>query len=71
VQAFVVLKDPSLAHSETERLLIEHCRQRLIKWSCPRQVEFCRELPKTRVGKIDYKVLVQQYVAAHRTQDKA
>ncbi len=71
VQAFVVLKNPALAHAETERILIEHCREHLIKWSCPRQVEFCRALPKTRIGKIDYKVLVQQHVAAHQTRDKA
>jgi hypothetical protein len=23
-------------------------------------------MPKTRIGKIDYKVLVQQYIAAHQ-----
>lgn len=63
VQAFVVLRDPGLANADTERALIEHCRAQLIKWSCPRQIEFCAELPKTRVGKIDYKVLVQQHVA--------
>jgi long-chain acyl-CoA synthetase len=71
VQAFVVLKDPARAHAETERMLIEHCREHLIKWSCPRGVEFCRELPKTRIGKIDYKVLVQQHEAARQAQDKA
>ena len=66
VQAFVVLKPGARADADTERALIEHCRAQLIKWSCPRQVEFCTELPKTRVGKIDYRLLVQQYVA---TQD--
>ena len=72
VQAFVVLKDPAKANAATERALIEHCRAQLIKWSCPRQIEFCAELPKTRVGKIDYKVLVQQHVArqANRGPDK-
>ncbi|HMB55371.1 MAG TPA: hypothetical protein VKU40_18780, partial [Thermoanaerobaculia bacterium] len=34
-----------------------HCRERLIKWSCPREIEFRRELPKTRVGKVDYRAL--------------
>ena len=65
VQAFVVLKDPARANADTERALIEHCRAQLIKWSCPRAIEFCAELPKTRVGKIDYKVLVQEHIAAH------
>ena len=70
VQAFVVLKDPALAHAGTERILIEHCREHLIKWSCPRQVEFCRQMPKTRIGKIDYRVLVQQHVAARQAGGK-
>ena len=68
VQAFVVLKDPAQANADTERALIEHCRAQLIKWSCPRAIEFCAELPKTRVGKVDYKVLVQQHVARHENQ---
>jgi len=63
VQAFVVLKNPAQANPDTERVLIAHCRTQLIKWSCPRRIEFCAELPKTRVGKIDYKVLVQQHLA--------
>jgi long-chain acyl-CoA synthetase len=63
VQAFVVLKDPALANPQTEKTLIEHCRAQLIKWSCPRAIEFRAELPRTRVGKIDYKVLVQEHVA--------
>ena len=63
VKAFVVLKDPAKANAEMERSLIETCRASLIKWSCPREVEFRRELPKTRVGKVDYKVLVAEEVA--------
>jgi long-chain acyl-CoA synthetase len=63
VKAFVVLKDPAQAGVATEQALIEHCRAQLIKWSCPREVEFRRELPHTRVGKIDYKVLVAEHVA--------
>ncbi len=63
VQAFVVLKDPAQAGADTERILIEHCHAQLIKWSCPRQIEFCAELPKTRVGKIDYKLLVEKHLA--------
>jgi len=69
VQAFVVLKDPSQANADTERALIEHCRAQLIKWSCPRAIEFRAELPKTRVGKIDYKVLVQEHAARHKSEE--
>ncbi len=57
VKAFVVLKDPSQEGAAMQEALIAHCRDNLIKWSCPREIEFRRELPKTRVGKIDYRAL--------------
>jgi long-chain acyl-CoA synthetase len=62
VKAVVVLKDPAQEGDATAQALIAFCRERLIKWSCPREVEFRRELPKTRVGKIDFKVLVAEHV---------
>ena len=66
VKAYVVLRDPAKASPETEKALIAHCRQRLIKWSCPRDVEFRAELPKTRIGKIDYRALVEEHIARHQ-----
>ncbi len=63
VKAVVVLKDPAQESGATAQQLIDFCRQRLIKWSCPREIEFRRELPKTRVGKIDFKVLVAEHAA--------
>jgi long-chain acyl-CoA synthetase len=63
VKAVVVLKDPAQDNEATAQALIEFCRERLIKWSCPREVEFRRELPKTRVGKVDFKVLAAEHVA--------
>ncbi len=63
VRACVVLKDPSKAGAEMEKELIEHCRKDLIKWSCPREIEFRDELPQTLVGKIAYRVLQDEAVA--------
>ena len=57
VKAIVVLADPSQESEAMKQALIAHCHERLIKWSCPREIEFRRELPKTRVGKIDYRAL--------------
>ena len=64
VKAFVVANEPELGEAELADALIAHCRERLIKWSCPREVEFRDELPKTRVGKIDFVALVQQELGA-------
>jgi long-chain acyl-CoA synthetase len=62
VKAVVVLKDAAQESDATAQALIEFCRERLIKWSCPREIEFRRELPKTRVGKVDFKTLMAQHV---------
>jgi long-chain acyl-CoA synthetase len=60
VVACVVLRAGVAADSEVETALIAFCRERLIKWSCPRTVEFRRELPKTRLAKVDYRALARE-----------
>ena len=67
VKAVVVLKDPAQESEPPPGRSSTICRERLIKWSCPREIEFRRELPRTRVGKVDFKVLV----AEHRAPEKA
>ncbi len=67
VMAFVVLHEVTAAGDDTARSLIDYCRQHLLKWSCPRIIEFRPELPKTRVGKIDYRTLRQQYIDQEQT----
>jgi long-chain acyl-CoA synthetase len=63
VKGFVVLKDPSKVCPEMEEELIEHCRKHLIKWSCPREIEFRPNLPITLIGKVAYKELEQEEIA--------
>lgn len=63
VKAYVVLREGAQANRETAMDIIAFCRDRLIKWSCPREVEFRKELPKTRIGKIDYRALVEDHIA--------
>ncbi len=63
VAAYAVLRDPSLEGPEMEKVLIAHCRERLIKWSCPREVAFIDALPLTKVGKVDYRELVRRHAA--------
>ena len=63
VKAIVVLKNAAEAGEATAASIIAHCRERLIKWSCPRDMEFRAELPKTRVGKIDYRALMAEHAA--------
>jgi long-chain acyl-CoA synthetase len=62
VVAVVVPAGTAAQGDELEAELIAHCRARLIKWSCPREIEFRSELPKTRVGKIDFMALTRETI---------
>jgi long-chain acyl-CoA synthetase len=70
VKAYVVLKDSSKESKEMEENLINYCNENLIKWSCPREIEFSKELPKTLVGKIDFKQLENQEIEKLKTAGK-
>jgi long-chain acyl-CoA synthetase len=67
VKAVVVLKDPAQESEATAQALIAFARERLIKWSCPREIAFARALPVTRVGKIDYRALAAEYAPPRAT----
>ena len=71
VKAVVVLKDRAQESTATADALIAHCRERLIKWSCPREVEFRASLPLTRVGKVDYRALLEEHLAKQSRESSA
>jgi long-chain acyl-CoA synthetase len=57
VKAFVVLKENQQA---TEEEIVEHCKKALAAYKVPKRVEFRKELPKTLVGKVLRRVLVEE-----------
>jgi long-chain acyl-CoA synthetase len=57
VKAYVVLKPGETA---TEEEMIEYCRENLAYYKVPKFVEFRDELPKTGVGKMLRRVLVEE-----------
>ena len=64
VKAYVVLMDPAAGTPDLVTRLMQHCRARLSQWSCPREIEIRRELPKSRIGKVDERALVEGAPAA-------
>ncbi len=57
IKAYVVLRDGQTA---TTAEILEHCRKELAKFKVPKKVEFRSELPKTLVGKVLRRVLVEE-----------
>jgi len=60
VKAVVVPRDPASAGPSLADELIGYCQQQIIKWSCPREIEFRTSLPRTRIGKVDFKSLMDE-----------
>ncbi|MBU9672944.1 AMP-binding protein [Planococcus sp. CP5-4] len=60
VKAYIVLKE---GYTVTEEQLDKHCREHLAAFKVPRIYEFRKELPKTAVGKILRRSLVDEEVA--------
>jgi long-chain acyl-CoA synthetase len=70
VKGFVVLNDPAKAGPDMEKALIAHCQEHLIRWSCPREIEFRNDLPCTLVGKIAFNTLEQEEIAKLKAEGK-
>ena len=63
VVAWVVPADVSDNDDVRAQALIAYCREHMLKWSCPREIRFCSSLPRTRIGKIDYRSLQLRFLA--------
>jgi long-chain acyl-CoA synthetase len=57
VKAYVVLKEGETA---TEQEIIDYCKQQLARYKVPGSVEFRSELPKSLVGKVLRRLLVEE-----------
>jgi long-chain acyl-CoA synthetase len=57
VKAFIVLRDGETA---TEEDIIAYCKQELARYKVPKLVEFRQELPKSLIGKVLRRVLMEE-----------
>lgn len=56
-KAFIVLKNGYSPTMAVKNSIKEHCKKHLAKYSLPYEYEFRKSLPKTIIGKIDFKKL--------------
>ena len=69
-KAFIVLKDNSEANDDVKKDIMKYCEKSLAKFSLPYEIEFRDSLPKTLVGKIDYKKLMDEGEEKENTADE-
>ncbi|MEH6942080.1 long-chain-fatty-acid--CoA ligase [Bacillus sp. JJ722] len=66
VKVAIVVKEH---YSLTEKEIVEWCRERLARYKVPKQVEFREQLPKSAVGKILRRALVEENLEQMRHAD--
>lgn len=59
-KAFIVLKDEYKISSKIKRDIKEYCEKNLSKYMIPKEFEFRESLPKTMIGKVDYRSLEKE-----------
>ena len=64
VKAYVVPMPGVEPTEELKQEILDYCAQHIAKYAMPREVEFRKELPKTLVGKVAYRVLEEEANAA-------
>ena len=68
VKAYVVPMPGVEPSEELKKEILDYCAGRIAKYAMPREIEFRKELPKTLVGKVAYRVLEEEANAATAPQ---
>ena len=53
-------KEEKPASEATKEEILAHCRKHIAKYAMPYDIEFRKELPKTLVGKVAYRMLEEE-----------
>ena len=60
VKAYIVLKDGICPDETSKKQIMETLRLHVARYAIPKEIEFRSELPKTLVGKVAYRLLVEE-----------
>ena len=66
VKAFVVPMPGIAPTEELKQEILDYCSGHIARYAMPREIEFRKELPKTLVGKVAYRVLEEEAAALAR-----
>lgn len=61
IKAFAVAEDSIKADDALKAELLEYCKKRIARYSMPYDIEFIKSLPRTKLNKVDYKALEEEY----------
>ena len=67
VKAFVVPVEGCKPDAALRQKLIAYCRENIVRYAVPREIEFRESLPKTLVGKVAYRQLEEEEAAKRQS----
>ena len=71
VKAFVTLKPGVEASEETKKTILKYCKEHIAKYAMPCDIVFRDEMPKTLVGKVNYRLLEQEEIEKMKEAEQA
>lgn len=60
IKAYIVLKDGVEADDACKERIMEYLKLHIALYALPKEIEFRKELPKTLVGKVAYRILEEE-----------
>jgi long-chain acyl-CoA synthetase len=58
VKVYIVLKDDIVLTSAVKKSIKEHCEKNIAKYALPYAYGYRKELPRTKIGKVAYRDLI-------------
>ena len=59
-KAYIVLKENYKLNGSVKKSIVEYCEKNLSKYMIPKEFEYKESLPKTMIGKVDYRLLEEK-----------
>lgn len=71
VKAYIVPKEGVTPDKDCEKRIMEYLSRHVARYALPREIEFRKELPKTLVGKVAYRLLEEEEERKTSSRDAA
>ena len=60
IKAFIVLKNDLTPTDDVKQSIEDYCQKNIARYSLPKEYEYKKELPLTKVGKVAYTILEEE-----------
>ena len=70
IKAFIVLKNGLTPTEAIKKSIEDYCKNKIARYSLPKEYEYRNELPLTKVGKVAYTILEEEEMSKNVKQGK-